>query len=178
MDQQNVYQTPQGQLVEENTVYQPKVFATKGRIGRLRYLAYSMLVSLLVALAGAIFVGVGAAISHSSAMAFVTLIPIYLIAFAASIVFCKRRLNDLDQSGWLALLMLVPLINAIFGLYLMFAPGSKDGNKYGAPPAPNSRGVILAAWLAIFVPVIGIVAAVAIPAYQQYTLRAQAAQFH
>ena len=47
-----------------------------------------------------------------------------------------RRLHDLDQSGLLTFLWLVPIVNFIFYLYLQFAPGNKNLNQYG-PPIPS-----------------------------------------
>lgn len=175
MDTQNVYQAPQGQLVEDNQTYEPKIFSTQGRIGRLRYLAYSAGVSFAIAFIGMFFVGLLAALIQSQ-LAALAAIPIYIAAFASSLIFCKRRLNDLDRTGWLALLMLVPFVNIIFGLYVTFARGSEQINKYGPPPAANKRGII---WVALIIPIvalIGILAAIALPAYQQYVQKAHAAQ--
>ena len=50
----------------------------------------------------------------------------------------KRRLNDLDKSGWWQLLYLVPIVNILFALYLLFWPGTKGSNNYGLQPAKNS----------------------------------------
>ena len=43
----------------------------------------------------------------------------------ATLTYVKRRLNDLDQSGWWGIMMIIPLLNFFFGLYLVFAPGNK-----------------------------------------------------
>ena len=76
-----------------------------------------------------------------------------------------------NTSGWLSLLMMVPLVNLIF----WFIPGSDGPNRYGPPTPPNGAAVIVGA---IAVPVVligfvGILAAVAIPAYGDYTHRAR-----
>jgi hypothetical protein len=55
--------------------------------------------------------------------------------------------------------------------------GTPGENRYGAPPPPNGTGVIVAAWLTLGIPVIvGILAAISLPAYQNYVMRAKAAQ--
>ena len=38
--------------------------------------------------------------------------------------FCAimKRLNDIQVSRWLILLILIPIINIVFGLYLLFMP--------------------------------------------------------
>ena len=45
----NVYRTPEASLVGDvvEDSYQPKIFSFSGRIGRLRYLGYCFIVSLL-----------------------------------------------------------------------------------------------------------------------------------
>ena len=45
-----------------------------------------------------------------------------------------KRLHDLDKSGWLILLMFVPIVNALFGLYMLFADGTVGPNQYGEDP--------------------------------------------
>ena len=45
-----------------------------------------------------------------------------------------RRLHDLDQSGWLVLIMFVPIINLIFLVYLLFVKGTVGSNRYGSDP--------------------------------------------
>ncbi len=41
-----------------------------------------------------------------------------------------RRFHDLDRSGWHLLLAFVPLVNVIMILYLLLAPGKKEGNRW------------------------------------------------
>lgn len=43
-----------------------------------------------------------------------------------------RRLHDANKSGWLILLLLVPLIN-IFGFALLCLPSTPGPNQYGEP---------------------------------------------
>ena len=58
--------------------------------------------------------------------------------FGASVWFSLaqgvKRLHDLNKSGWLILLMFIPIVNAIFGLYMLFADGTVGPNQYGADP--------------------------------------------
>jgi len=57
-------------------------------------------------------------------------------------------------------------------------PGTQGENKYGLQPPPNSGGVIVLALLApvLLFAYIGIIASMAIPAYQQYVEKAQQMQ--
>ena len=57
-----------------------------------------------------------------------------LIVFMMAVI--VRRLHDLNKSGWLSLLAFVPLAGSILGVILLFKPGNRGTNQYGAP----SRG--------------------------------------
>jgi type IV pilus assembly protein PilA len=79
----------------------------------------------------------------------------------------------MNTTGWLSVIIFIPLAALVFWL----VPGTRGENDYGKPPPPNTVGVIL---LACIVPVLffvgGILAAIAIPAYQDYTIRAQVSE--
>lgn len=49
-----------------------------------------------------------------------------------------RRCHDLDRSGWLYLLTLVPLINLFFFCYLCFARSSSSAPEDGQPSTPET----------------------------------------
>jgi len=83
-----------------------------------------------------------------------------------------QRAHDFNQTGWLSVLLLVPLVPLIF----WFIPGSKEENQYGKRPPPNTAGVIVLACLMPVFFIGGILAAVAIPAYQDYAERARQVQ--
>ena len=60
-----------------------------------------------------------------------------VISFAAAIpnfMLLIRRLHDLNRSGWWALIMLIPLVNLLFAVYVIFFKGTKGPNKYGPDP--------------------------------------------
>ncbi len=128
-----------------DTPYQPKIFAMEGRIGRLRYLAYMMGVSILLMFAIAIPLMILAAILGlgeigRTILLGVAYIPVVVFCFALAV----RRLNDMNKSGWLSLLNLIPIVNIFVGLWLLCGPGDQGGNQYGPPPVANSGGVIAA----------------------------------
>ena len=186
MTTSNPYQAPNADVVSaSNETYQPKVFTAKGRIGRLRYLAYGFLsyliaipifgiIGLLVAMGGGSESG-GPGVIGGIGLLLGVLAYIAIAVYA--FILAKRRFNDVGQSGWLSLLLLVPLVNIIVGLFLIFAPGKPESNQYGQPPAKNSNWVVAGALgLPIFVIFVGIIAAVSVPAYQDYVERAQQAE--
>jgi hypothetical protein len=83
-----------------------------------------------------------------------------------------QRCHDFDVSGWLSLLLIVPVAPLLFWII----PGTKGANRFGAPTPPNSTGVVV---LALILPIlffVGIIAAIALPAYQSYVERARMAQ--
>lgn len=45
-----------------------------------------------------------------------------------------RRLHDMGNSGWLALLWFVPLISLVWWIVLLIGPGTDGPNKYGQEP--------------------------------------------
>lgn len=47
------------------------------------------------------------------------------------------RCHDLGRSGWLSIVMFIPLISLILGCYLLFAKGQPEANKWG-PPVTSS----------------------------------------
>lgn len=192
MSEQNPYQAPNTNpnSTPSTTHYnQSGVFSLSGRITRLRYLAYPFIISLLtmaVVFFASFIIGIIAAVSGggetSSAIAgglgLLILIPTYGFAIFYAFVHAIRRLNDINLSGWLSILILVPVINLILILFLLFKPGTPDANQYGAPPSPNPDWVkIVSIIYAILLPfaMLGILAAIALPAYHDYTKRAQQA---
>jgi uncharacterized membrane protein YhaH (DUF805 family) len=46
-----------------------------------------------------------------------------------------RRLHDMNKSGWMQLIWLIPILGWIYMIYLLAQPGDAGDNQYGAPPA-------------------------------------------
>ncbi len=170
------YATPQAQVGDPGAQYgELNYFGVEGRIGRVRYLGWSMAMTLLaVPVFGLLFVG---------AMAISQILAILLMAIAAiglvivSVGIGAKRLHDLGWSAWLLLLNFVPIVGSVFSLLMLVLPGTAGANRYGPPPPPNSKGVVALAWTMLLVPIIGILAAIAIPAYQGYLDRAAEAGY-
>ncbi len=164
-----------------------KFYSATGRIGRIKYLLYPMGFMLcaivifglaMMALGG--FSSLVGADGSTSGMP-ITLVLLSLLLIVAlvyiNITSAVRRLNDLNRSGWLALLLLVPVISNFFPLYLMFASGDTGRNDYGLPSAPPTTWMkVLAILMFVGVIAAAIGAALAIPAYQHYIEKAKVAQ--
>lgn len=156
-----------------------RIFSLSGRLGRVRYLAYGFVVALVGQVLLGLTGGIGMTLSETESISTLSLIGmgvVYIAMIAVSVMIAVQRLHDLDKTGWLYLLFLVPIVNIIFGLYVLFAPGTQGANRYGNPPPPNSTGVVIAMWLLIIVFVGGILAAIAIPAYDGYVKKSQEIQ--
>ncbi|GLH40211.1 MULTISPECIES: DUF805 domain-containing protein [Pseudomonas] len=134
-----------------------KPFSVEGRIGRLRFLAWTMVLSL-VALP---IVGVFALIAlglvsgdSTTGLIFGGILAVFLfIGFMiVSILFSVQRLHDIGWSGWLWLLNLVPFVGSFFPLVIMVVPGNTGANRYGPPPPPNSTAVkvLCSLWIVFF----------------------------
>jgi len=183
------YQAPSADVSAANAdeSYQPKFFAASGRIGRMRYVVYAfgltMLSYLAIAVVGGILAAIMGGFDSASANSGATMLlgflamVVMLFILVMTVIYAIRRLNDINASGWFVLLFLVPIVNLIMGLLLIFMPGTRGANKFGPRPVANSGGV-KAAFVVVavlFVGYIGVLMAVAVPAYNQYVERAQAA---
>lgn len=124
-----------------------KVFTVQGRIGRLRYLAWSMVLSFVALLLAALCIGV----LSMSLIAGGLLGAIMVVAFiVVSVQIGSQRVHDAGWSAWLLLLNLVPVVGSFFPLMMVLVPGSIGPNRYGPPPPKNNRSVKILAvlWVA------------------------------
>lgn len=166
----NQYAPPRADVADmtrTSGVAELNYFSAQGRIGRLRYLAYatgaSIVFNLLVTAITLFLPGILASVV-TIALA---------IAFIWFSVLCSiKRCHDLNISGWWTLTSVIPVI----AIAWIFWPGSAGDNRFGPPPPPNTLGVRILGLLLPVVFFIGLLAAIALPQYKQYTDRARAAQ--
>jgi len=131
-----------------------KVFTVQGRIGRLRYLAWS----LVLMIAASIFAGICAALMTHSLIAgglFATIAAVGF--FIVSVQIGAQRLHDAGWSAWLLLLNLVPVVGSLFPVLMVVVPGNKGPNQYGSPQPPNSRAVKVLACMWLLIVALGLV---------------------
>ncbi|NVJ66772.1 MAG: DUF805 domain-containing protein [Gammaproteobacteria bacterium] len=182
---ENVYQAPESDITtHDNDATQPvKLFNAKGRMGRVRYVAYTVGLTLLIYMAFllvALVAGasVGAAgggeglTSVLGGAGIILFAAFYIFILAITIWATIQRCHDFNVSGWLTLLLIIPFAVFVF----WFVPGTKGENKYGLKPEPNKAIHWIGATVAPILMVVGILAAIAIPAYQDYVERAKSAQ--
>ncbi|GLR13541.1 hypothetical protein GCM10007907_23310 [Chitinimonas prasina] len=162
MTTDNTYHNLSAQLDQfaDQETYSPRFFSVDGRLGRVRYFAYYLGASLLGYLLIALAVKATAA---SWTLGVVLLCVAILLMLAGTLIMVGRRLHDLDLSRWIALLILAPYFNVLFGLYLLLAPGTKGRNRFGAMPEKNGRGVIVVACIVPAMVILGILVFIAMP---------------
>lgn len=163
----NPYKAPAAAVADTAEQYgEVRLFSVSGRIGRARYIAYAIGLWALLVVVVALSALLGA-------FGGVLMIVAYIAAVVLGFMLTIQRAHDFNVTGWLALVSLIPLVNLIF----LIIPGTDGENRFGAKTPPNTVGVLIAAWLLPVIFVVGMVAAIALPAYQDYVKRAQAKQF-
>ena len=108
-----------------------KLLSFNGRSTRSAYWAIS-LTALIVLLAAVM--AVDAALSGESpppAIIMIIFIPFFWISLAVQV----RRCHDLERSGWMILVGLIPIVGQITMLVVLgFFPGTRGENRYGIEP--------------------------------------------
>ena len=104
----NPYQAPGAAVADAGEAVQPvNVWSASGRIGRARYIAYGtgfyVLFGVLAALSGLL-----------GSVGGVLMIVLWLVLMVIAFMLTIQRCHDFNVTGWLSLLMLVPLANLIF----------------------------------------------------------------
>jgi len=128
-------------------------YSAQGRIGRLRYLAWSMAALLTIGIPLYLVTSILAFISSSlSFLSVLLFLAGAIVLIVCSFRFTIQRLHDIGLSAWLVLLLLVPVVGGIFSIALMIWPGSPERTLYGPPPPPNSTAVLLLSllWVPFF----------------------------
>ena len=143
MSETNPYAAPCSAVATADEFGDVKIFSFSGRIGRLRYLAFNMVMVFVLYFAIVII----AAITLPRATGDMTLITLLigllsLASLPIGLMFTIQRLHDMSACGWWSLLIFVPVVNALLGLVLLFAPGIGGSNRFGQQPKPNGAGVL------------------------------------
>jgi uncharacterized membrane protein YhaH (DUF805 family) len=172
MEEANRFAPPGAQVadvVERGVGVQPvRLWPPSGRIGRLRLLAYSAALYLAFIVVSAVLGGfAGATRSPKTALALG--VVAFIVYVVGGLVLLIQRSHDMNLSGWWSLAAFVPLV----GLLWLVKGGTPGANRWGAPPPPNGLAVRIIGLIFPVVLVVGVIAAIALPAYVDYTKRAQ-----
>lgn len=139
------YAPPRAEVSAQSPRYSTlKVFSVQGRIGRARYLAWTLVMSVALIMAGfvcllimSVDLTIGGLLAALLAAAFI----------CVNVQMGVQRAHDAGWSGWVLLLNLVPFVSSIFPIVLVAMPGNAGPNRYGAPAPPNTRAVNILAWM-------------------------------
>ena len=101
-----------------------------GRLNRRTYLVGGFLIGIVYY----VVLYIVGLLGHNALTSLLTLV-IVLLVMVIGFSMSAKRWHDLGQSGWLSLLLLIPLINFFVWLYLVLAPGKSGSNAYGSQPA-------------------------------------------
>lgn len=150
-DQNNPYAKPNAPVVDptpaDEGFAEINLFSSKGRMGRLRYFYYSMVVSIIGLIFLSLLTGFLVVIKTDGGLSLGLILFFYFVWMVWFYLITIQRCHDFNMSGWLSsLLLLFPL-----SLVFYFIPGTKASNKYGLRPPSNSKAVIAGA---IILPVI------------------------
>ncbi len=100
-----------------------KLFNADGRVGRKDWIIWIVAIAIIFGIIGWLLGDRGQWVQAILA----------IIAGIAGIFMGIKRLHDLDKSGWLYLLGIIPIVNFFFGIYLIVWKGTEGDNRYGSP---------------------------------------------
>lgn len=111
--------------MSEDIPVSEEFFSFEGRINRLKYLVQVLIPNALV------FIGQGFVQSGSS----VGIGVILSLAGTIMALFpAVKRLHDMNYSGWVLLIGIIPLVNLILIFLLFLKKGTEGPNAYGPDP--------------------------------------------
>lgn len=133
-------------ILEQDTseVGELNIWGVEGRLGRMRYVAWSMV--FMLAMAPVMLISM-LALKASVLLGTLLMASAGIVAMIIAIQISVKRLHDIGWSGWLLFISLIPVVGSIFQLLIFIMPGSPGNNRYGAPAPANSAGVKVLFWI-------------------------------
>lgn len=96
---------------------------------------YYVLAEMILHFGGLIFLLVIALINTKLiVLGYIIWLLLSLFLFIPRLALEVRRLHDVGKSGWHIFVSLIPLVGAIYLLYLFISEGDQGANKYGEDP--------------------------------------------
>jgi len=123
---------PGGAIAGAGEAENGSIFSFRGRIGRGRFWA-TIVPLLLVSMGLNVAVAVSDGRSEPVVLLFIAFAYFIFATWVAVATYVKRW-HDLGMSGWMVLIMLIPIVNILVLLFLGIAPGQPEVNRFGAPP--------------------------------------------
>ena len=151
--------------------------SASGRFGRLSAIAwygFIHLITLFASIALSLALGLlnlqqwsmtHLSLNTLSSMTGLGFSVIFLLYLYFLWVITIRRLHDMNRSGWFSLFFLLPILNVLLSLYLLFGSGSTGSNRYGAARLTAIWEKILA-WLMIILTLLSFIVSGSLMSYQ------------
>ena len=156
----NFFSRPQTQI-------QDNPLSLNGRFGRLSYIAwygFLNLITVFAVIALSLAFGIFNLSTQSLDSHFIDTLTglgglgfliISVLYFYFNLVIQVRRFHDMNRSGWLILLFIVPLVNIFVFFYLLLGSGTQGINHYG-PQRISAIWKKILAWFMIVISVLSI----------------------
>ena len=109
-------------------------FTSEGRLNRKSYIYRSFFLSIVLFVVQGIWSFAADTFGALDLLFSIVAFVLGIFQLAANIMMGVRRLHDLDKCDWWMLLLIVPLVNLFFCLYLLFFKGTEGPNEYGDDP--------------------------------------------
>lgn len=114
-----------------------KMLHFKGREARKEYWTFSIFWAIVVSL----ITNLGPEFSNSEdpwlLLPVIVAAILFIIYFITQLSLSVRRLHDTDRSGWWYLIVIIPIVGAIWLFVLFCLDGTKGKNRFG--PDPKKR---------------------------------------
>ena len=119
---------------DKEAVFKELFFTSEGRLNRKSYIYRSIFLSVVLCVVQGILSFAADTFGALDLLFSIVAFVLGIFQLAANIMMGVRRLHDLDKCGWWMLLLIVPLVNLFFCLYLLFFKGTEGPNEYGDDP--------------------------------------------
>ena len=116
-------------LPKRKETWQEKYLTADGRLNRKPYILRSLFLGVISFVVSFVIVLLAGTASTEGVR-----IVLQLLFAVPGVMLVIRRLHDLGHSGWWCLLGLIPLVNLILGIYLLFFKGNTGPNRFGSDP--------------------------------------------
>lgn len=119
---------------DKEAVFKELFFTSEGRLNRKSYIYRSFFLSIVLFVVQGILTFAAETFGALDLLFSIVAFVLGIFQLAANIMMGVRRLHDLDKCDWWMLLLIVPLVNLFFCLYLLFFKGTEGPNEYGDDP--------------------------------------------
>ena len=116
-------------IPKRKETWQEKYLTADGRLNRKPYILRSLFLGVISFVVSFVIVLLAGTASAEGVG-----IVLQLLFAVPGVMLVIRRLHDLGHSGCWCLLGLIPLVNLILGIYLLFFKGDTGPNRFGPDP--------------------------------------------